>query len=470
MIASTLSPNLARWLITNILRQVRGVRLRPLALIFTITLGLVAFARAGTFSFEPTDDAYLEGTTPFNDEFLRVATGSQVSYLKFTVSGLTGTIETATLRLQESDDAGSGTLRVFRGSHNSWTETTLSSDDAPVQDGELGSFTGTISNNEIVNVEITSLITGDGTYSVIISQDTGGNDVAFGSSESTTSPVLIVETSDAPTYSLTVVNGSGDGTYAAGTSVNIAAAPPPAGQEFDQWTGDLDGVVDVDDPSTSITMPAADATLIATYKDLLYTLTVVSGSGGGNYTAGTSVNITANPPPAGQEFDQWTGDLDGVVDVDDPTTSLTMPAANATLSATYRDRLYTLTVVNGSGGGNYAAGASINITADPPPAGQEFHQWIGDLDGVVDVDDPSTSVTMPATNATLIATYKDLLYTLAVVNGTGDGTYAAGTSSISPPTPHPRARSLISGRAISTASSTSTIPRLPSPCPPPILP
>ena len=189
MIASTLSPNLARWLITNILRQVRGVRLRPLALIFTITLGLVAFARAGTFSFEPTDDAYLEGTTPFNDEFLRVATGSQVSYLKFTVSGLTGTIETATLRLQESDDAGSGTLRVFRGSHNSWTETTLSSDDAPVQDGELGSFTGTISNNEIVNVEITSLITGDGTYSVIISQDTGGNDVAFGSSESTTSPV-----------------------------------------------------------------------------------------------------------------------------------------------------------------------------------------------------------------------------------------------------------------------------------------
>ena len=50
---------------------------------------------------------------------------------------------------------------------------------------------------------------------------------------------------------------------------------------------------------------------------------------------------TPIPPPAGKVFDRWTGDLDGVVDVDDPSTSLIMPAANATLTATYEDRLYT---------------------------------------------------------------------------------------------------------------------------------
>ena len=37
-------------------------------------------------------------------------------------------------------------------------------------------------------------------------------------------------------------------------------------------------------------------------------LTVNSGSGSGSYTAGTPVNVSANPPPAGQQFASWTGD------------------------------------------------------------------------------------------------------------------------------------------------------------------
>ena len=324
--------------------------------------------------------------------------------------------------------AGSGTLRVYRGSHNSWTETTLSPDDAPVEDGELGTFTGTISSDQLVSVEINSLITGDGTYSVIITQDPGGSDVAFGSRESAAKPELIVETADAPAFTLTVVNGTGDGDYPAGESVNITADAPPAGQVFDRWTGDLEGILDVDDPSTTLSMPAAHATLIATYRDLLYTLTVVNGTGGGNYPAGESVIITADAPPVGQVFDRWTGDLEGILDVDDPSTSLSMPAANATLIATYKDLLYTLTVVNGTGSGNYPAGESVNITADDPPAGQVFDRWTGDLEGILDVDDPSTTLSMPAANATLIATYKDLLYTLTVINGTGSGNYPAGES------------------------------------------
>ena len=246
----------------------------------------------------------------------------------------------------------------------------------------------------------------------------------------------------------------GGGNYAAGASINITADPPPAGQEFHQWIGDLDGVVDVDDPSTSVTMPATNATLIATYKDLLNTLAVVNGTGDGTYAAGTSVNIAADPPPTGQEFDQWTGDLDGVVDVDDPTTSVTMPAANTALTATYKNRLYILTVVNGTGDGTYAAGTSVIIDAVPPPAGKVFDRWTGDLDGVVDVDDPSTSLIMPAANATLTATYKNRLYTLTVVNGSGSGNYAAGTSVNIAADPHLRARSLIGGPAIWKMSST----------------
>ena len=108
-------------------------------------------------------------------------------------------------------------------------------------------------------------------------------------------------------------NGTGSGSYLAGTIVNIVADPAPVGQEFDQWTGDVMSVFDVGAASTSITMPGADATVTATYKARQYVLTVNSGSGSGSYTAGTIVNIVADPAPVGQEFDQWTGEV-GIVD------------------------------------------------------------------------------------------------------------------------------------------------------------
>ena len=47
-----------------------------------------------------------------------------------------------------------------------------------------------------------------------------------------------------------------------------------------------------------------------------------------------------------------------------------MPAANTALTATYKNRLYILTVVNGTGDGTYAAGTSVIIDADPPTRGQ----------------------------------------------------------------------------------------------------
>jgi hypothetical protein len=70
------------------------------------------------------------------------------------------------------------------------------------------------------------------------------------------------------TFSLTVNAGSGDGVYAPGTIVEVAADPAPAGQVFDMWTGDVDGLLngDIFAPITSYTIAAADATLTATYR------------------------------------------------------------------------------------------------------------------------------------------------------------------------------------------------------------
>lgn len=64
-----------------------------------------------------------------------------------------------------------------------------------------------------------------------------------------------------------------------------------------------------------------------------HALTVVNGTGSGSYAAGTVVTITANPPPAGQSFVNWTGAT--VVSPTSAATVLTMPAANTTVTANY---------------------------------------------------------------------------------------------------------------------------------------
>ena len=66
-------------------------------------------------------------------------------------------------------------------------------------------------------------------------------------------------------YSLTVNNGSGSGSYAAGTLVTIVANVAPAGQRFDVWAGNIWNLADLSSASTAIVMPASAVTVTATY-------------------------------------------------------------------------------------------------------------------------------------------------------------------------------------------------------------
>jgi alpha-tubulin suppressor-like RCC1 family protein len=81
-------------------------------------------------------------------------------------------------------------------------------------------------------------------------------------------------------------------------------------------------------------MPAASTTVTANYAAIpTYTLTVVNGTGSGSYTAGTVINIVANPAPANMVFNSWSGTP--VTLVTSPVTTLTMPAATTTVAANY---------------------------------------------------------------------------------------------------------------------------------------
>jgi hypothetical protein len=63
---------------------------------------------------------------------------------------------------------------------------------------------------------------------------------------------------------LSVTSGSGDGSYASGTTVTIVASVPPIGQVFDKWTGA--SVANATSPTTTLTMPSSNLRVSANYR------------------------------------------------------------------------------------------------------------------------------------------------------------------------------------------------------------
>ncbi|MCU0856813.1 MAG: S8 family serine peptidase, partial [Pontiellaceae bacterium] len=217
-----------------------------------------------------------------------------------------------------------------------------------------------------------------------------------------------------PMYALTVQNGSGDGSYTNGTQVEIVADTPATGKAFDRWTGDTQYVDSVTSSTATVTMPTNPVSLTATYINLpgWYTLTINNGTGGGAYTNGQQVEISANAPAAGKIFDRWTGDTQYVNSVTSPTATVTMPSQAVSLTAAYNDVYYTLTVENGSGDGSYTNGTVVAVSADAAPEGSMFFEWTtvptAYTNRLANRLSASTTFTMPGTNVILTATYSSL--------------------------------------------------------------
>ena len=222
---------------------------------------------------------------------------------------------------------------------------------------------------------------------------------------------------DVKPYNLVVENGSGDGEYTLGTEVTIQADAPAAGKVFDKWVGDVAYIANQYDTVTTVTMPTIGIKLIATYKNIQYSLSVTNGSGDGQYSMGAQVIIKADSPSPGKKFEMWTGDVAYVADQYNSNTIVTMPMSDISLTATYSDAYYTLTVNNGSGDGDYIMGTEVIVEADSSAAGEKFDQWTGDVAYVADQYDSITSVIMPMSDISLTATYVNIV---SVINSTVD--------------------------------------------------
>ena len=99
------------------------------------------------------------------------------------------------------------------------------------------------------------------------SSNSSSNSSSQTSSSTSSSSTSSGSASTAGTYTVTVENGSGSGTYAAGSTVIIAANTPADGMVFSKWTTESNGVTlaSVSMTATTFIMPSNNVTVTANY-------------------------------------------------------------------------------------------------------------------------------------------------------------------------------------------------------------
>lgn len=230
------------------------------------------------------------------------------------------------------------------------------------------------------------------------------------------------ETADA--YTVTVVNGTIDGTdgsttgeYEAGASVTVTATVPN-GQTFVAWTEDGE-VVSTENPYTfEVT---GNVTLTATFSGEsateTYTVTVENGTGGGEYEEGETATVTAATDQG--TFSHWEIGWQQV-STDNPYTFTV--TGDVTITAVFKNA-YTVTVtngtVNGNASGTFDEGTEVTISATR--GSHNFVRWENAEGETLTYTQESFTYTVTA-NATFVAV---LTKTVTVSGGTISGTESA---------------------------------------------
>ena len=260
------------------------------------------------------------------------------------------------------------------------------------------------------------------TDTTIIKTDTNLNDpkLDVDSNGDGTTDTVIRPDSHPSDYAVTVTNGTGNGSFAAGSTVTITANTAPSGQRFKQWnitpSVNFTGGTSATSFTAQFTMPAQAVAATAVYENLPADQYAINVQTDGNGTASASVNsatqgteitltATAN---SGYRFKQWQVISGGVTVTNN---KFTMPANTVTVKAIFEttgsgDTKHALTVVGGSGSGEYAAGVAVPINANVP-SGKVFDKWSATTGTITNPTSASTTFTMPTGAATVTATFKD---------------------------------------------------------------
>jgi hypothetical protein len=120
---------------------------------------------------------------------LDVDSPGEESYIRFIVTGVTGTVQSATLRLFVTNGSSNGPS--LYATDNSWTETGITWNNRPPAFFGAIADVSTMTAGTWTEYNVTTQVTGNGTYNFVLLPDST-NGVTFTSREGTSPPELVL--------------------------------------------------------------------------------------------------------------------------------------------------------------------------------------------------------------------------------------------------------------------------------------
>jgi len=161
-----------------------------------------------TLTFVTNADAYVHQSNPStnygNATTLQVDGASDPdteSFIRFTVAGVSGTIQSARLRIFDTTNGSANGPAVY-STGTSWTETGITWNNRPARTSGAVDNKGSIGTNIWVEYDVTSLVTGNGTFSFVLAADSTDG-VTFSSRQGAQAPQLVITLIDSSTVTPT---------------------------------------------------------------------------------------------------------------------------------------------------------------------------------------------------------------------------------------------------------------------------
>jgi len=271
-----------------------------------------------TLAFNPVADTYSKQNAATVNYGMAVAlqvraddtSKEKNSYLKFNVAGVSGSIQSATLKVHSAANPFTG-LAVHTVADTTWDEMALAWNNAPAIGGSLSAIIGDIVPNTWYELDVTSAIaTGDGLYSFALKTPSDLAYLELDSKESANAPILEVvytttgEINTPPEFTsdpVVEVNAMEDVAYSGNTLADDASDPDPDTLTFSAISGPVwlnvasDGALtgmpgSSDVGANSWQVQVSDGT----DQDVATLEITVDGGGDNNDTPGTAVTLSDN--------------------------------------------------------------------------------------------------------------------------------------------------------------------------------
>jgi hypothetical protein len=197
-------------------------------------------ARAATDIFAAEADAYVEASNPttnFGGRTTLETDNSPVveSYLRFTVSGVEGTVTGARLRLFVTNPSSNGPAVYRTDPNQTWTEGGITWNNRVVRTGAALADVGAVSSGTWVEYDVTAAVPGNGAYTFNLVTSSGDGTDFNSRQASANRPELVVDSApsgpDITPPETTIISGPPATTSSTSASFDFASSEP--GSTFD---------------------------------------------------------------------------------------------------------------------------------------------------------------------------------------------------------------------------------------------